>query len=253
MAEAERRTFQCGGAVDRVSVLSIEDVAIERAGLPVVRGASLVVDQGRVTVLLGANGAGKTTLLEGVSGAIGLAGGTISLAGQRIDQLRAWRRARAGLAHVEQNRTVFRELTTADNLRAACHDGEPIDRVLDLFPELRKQIDAPAGLLSGGEQQMLVVGRALLGRPKVLLVDEMSLGLAPIVVERLARAVRALADSGVGVLLVEQFATLALSISDRAYVMAKGEVVFDGDGADLLADEHTLRALYLGDTTGGRS
>ncbi|MBM7773368.1 branched-chain amino acid transport system ATP-binding protein [Actinokineospora baliensis] len=231
-----------------MSVLSIEDVWVERSGLPIVRGAAVSVGAGQVTVLLGANGAGKTTLLEGVSGAIPIARGAITLAGARVEKLRAWRRARAGLAHVEQNRTVFRDLSTADNLLAACRPGGTIDEVLDLFPELRKQINAPAGLLSGGEQQMLVVGRALLGRPKVLLVDEMSLGLAPIVVERLARAIRQLADSGVGVLLVEQFANLALGIADRAYVMARGEMVYAGDGSALLANESLLRALYLGDT-----
>ncbi len=231
-----------------MSVLSIEDVSVDRAGLPVVRGVSLRADEGAVTVLLGANGAGKTTLLEGVSGAIPVSSGEIRLGDERIDRLRAWRRARAGLAHVEQNRAVFREMSTLDNLRAACRSGRRPDRVLELFPELRKQLDAPAGLLSGGEQQMLVVGRALLGEPRFLLIDEMSLGLAPIVVERLAAAVRALADDGVGVLLVEQFAALALGIADRAYVMARGEVVFSGDVADLRADEDLLRALYLGET-----
>ncbi|GAA3043308.1 ABC transporter ATP-binding protein [Actinokineospora globicatena] len=231
-----------------MSVLSIADVSVERSGLPIVRGATVAVARGAVTVLLGVNGAGKTTLLEGVSGAIPTTGGQITLEGVRIEKLRAWRRARAGLAHVEQNRTVFRDMSTEDNLRAACGPGVAVDEVLELFPELRKQISAPAGLLSGGEQQMLVVGRALLGRPKVLMIDEMSLGLAPIVVERLARAVRLLADSGVGVLLVEQFATLALGIADRAYVMARGEMVYAGDGKALLRDESLLRALYLGDT-----
>ncbi|WP_018685631.1 ABC transporter ATP-binding protein [Actinokineospora enzanensis] len=231
-----------------MSVLSIEDVSVERSGLPIVRGATVSVAEGEVTVLLGANGAGKTTLLEGVSGAIPISRGAIRLGGARIEKLRAWRRARAGLAHVEQNRTVFRDMSTEDNLLAACGPEGSIDEVLDLFPELRKQISAPAGLLSGGEQQMLVVGRALLGRPRVLLIDEMSLGLAPIVVERLARAVRQLANNGVGVLLVEQFATLALGISDRAYVMARGEMVYAGDGRALMANEALLRALYLGDT-----
>lgn len=229
-----------------MSVLSIEDVSVDRAGLPVVRGVSLRVDRGAVTVLLGANGAGKTTLLEGVSGAIPLSSGEIRLDGERIDRLRAWRRARAGLAHVEQDRAVFREMSTLDNLRAACRSGADPERVLELFPELRKQLHAPAGLLSGGEQQMLVVGRALLGEPRYLLIDEMSLGLAPIVVERLAGAVRSLADEGVGVLLVEQFAALALRIADHAYVMARGEVVFSGNPEELSADEALLRALYLG-------
>ncbi|MGW5051614.1 ABC transporter ATP-binding protein [Actinokineospora sp. NPDC004072] len=234
-----------------MSVLSIADVDVERAGLPVVRGVSLLVDPGSVTVLLGANGAGKTTLLDGVSGAIPIARGEIAIDGQRVDRMRAWRRARAGLAHVEQNRGVFADLTARENLLVACTAGRSPDQVLDLFPELRKQLDAPAGLLSGGEQQMLVVGRALLGEPKVLLIDEMSLGLGPIVVERLAAALRALADGGMGVLLVEQFAALALGIADRAYVMARGEIVFAGDGAALRADDSLLRALYLGESTTG--
>ena len=228
-------------------MLSVEDVTIERAGLAVVRSVSLTVTPGEVTVLLGANGAGKTTLLEGVSGATRVRSGAITLDGKRIERLRAWHRARLGLAHVEQNRTVFRELSVIDNLRAGCRDDASIAEAFELFPALRKQSRVAAGLLSGGEQQMLVISRALLGRPSVLLIDEMSLGLAPVVLERLASAVRALADTGVGVLLVEQFATLALSIADHAYVLAKGEIVFAGGAAELAGDEDRLRALYLGD------
>ncbi|NUT94966.1 MAG: ABC transporter ATP-binding protein [Saccharothrix sp.] len=219
-------------------MLSIEDVSVDRAGLTIVRGVSLNVHAGEVVALLGANGAGKTTLLEGVSGAVPIARGRIVLDGERVDRVRPWRRSRKGLGHVEQGRAVFAEMSTLDNLRAAAHDVEP---VFELFPELRKRVDVPAGLLSGGEQQMVAVGRALLRRPRVVLVDEMSLGLAPVVVRRLARAVRELADSGVGVLLVEQFAALALEIADRAYVMARGEVVSQA------LDEDHLRALYLGD------
>jgi branched-chain amino acid transport system ATP-binding protein len=229
-------------------VLSLADVTIERAGLAVVRSVSIEVGAGQVTVLLGANGAGKTTLLEGISGATAVKSGTILLAGRRIERVRAWRRARLGVAHVEQNRTVFRELTVADNLRVACRDGGSIDPAFELFPVLRRQSRVLAGLLSGGEQQMLVISRALLGHPKVLLIDEMSLGLAPVVLDRLAKAVRELATDGVSVLLVEQFATLALSIADRAYVLAKGEIVFDGNATDLLGNEDRLRALYLGET-----
>ncbi|WP_158891007.1 ABC transporter ATP-binding protein [Amycolatopsis anabasis] len=230
-----------------MTVLEVDAVTIERGGLPIVREASVAVEAGAVTVLLGANGAGKTTLLEGISGAIRVASGQIRLGGRRVEGIRPWRRARAGLAHVEQNRTVFRELSTEDNLRAACRDGGAVDEAFELFPELRKQRKVAAGLLSGGEQQMLVLGRALVGKPKVLLIDEMSLGLAPIVVERLARAVDALAGSGVGVLLVEQFASLALSVADRAYVLTKGRIVFDGEREELLDDEELLCELYLGD------
>nr|WP_042180270.1 ABC transporter ATP-binding protein [Kibdelosporangium sp. MJ126-NF4]CEL14294.1 Branched-chain amino acid transport ATP-binding protein LivF (TC 3.A.1.4.1) [Kibdelosporangium sp. MJ126-NF4]CTQ88661.1 Branched-chain amino acid transport ATP-binding protein LivF (TC 3.A.1.4.1) [Kibdelosporangium sp. MJ126-NF4] len=230
-------------------MLRLEDVTVERAGLPVVRSVSMEARAGQVTVLLGANGAGKTSLLEGISGATAVSSGSILLDGTRIERVRAWRRTRLGVAHVEQNRTVFRELTVTENLRVACRDGGAIGTAFELFPELRKQEHAAAGLLSGGEQQMLVISRALLTRPKVLLIDEMSLGLAPVVLTRLATAVRDLAADGVSVLLVEQFATLALSIADHAYVLAKGEIAFDGDSADLLGDENRLRALYLGETT----
>lgn len=223
-------------------MLSIEDVSVDRAGLAIVRGVSLRVGVGQVVALLGANGAGKTTLLEGVAGVVPVTG-RIVLDGERVERWPAWKRVRRGLAHVEQDRAVFREMSALENLRAAGRDEE---RVFALFPELRKQAHVPAGLLSGGEQQMLVVGRALLTRPKVLVIDEMSLGLAPIVVRRLARAVRELADGGVGVLLVEQFAALALEIADLAYVMARGEVVFHGRSAELRADGELLRALYLG-------
>lgn len=227
-------------------MLSVDKLTIERAGLAVVRAVSLEVLPGKVTVLLGANGAGKTTLLEGISGAVPVRSGAISLGGKRIERLRAWRRARLGIAHVEQNRTVFRQLSVADNLRVGARD-ENIEDAFELFPALRKQTRIAAGLLSGGEQQMLVIGRALLGRPKVLLIDEMSLGLAPVVLDRLTVAVRELAAAGTGVLLVEQFATLALSIADRAYVLAKGEIVFAGEPAELLGDGDRLRALYLGE------
>ncbi|WP_020673328.1 ABC transporter ATP-binding protein [Amycolatopsis nigrescens] len=230
-----------------MSVLEVDGVTIERGGLPIVREATLAAEAGSVTVLLGANGAGKTTLLEGISGAVKVSAGQIRLAGRRIEGVRPWRRARGGLAHVEQNRTVFREMSTEDNLRAACRSDAAVEEVFELFPELGRQRQAPAGLLSGGEQQMLVLGRALAGAPKVLLIDEMSLGLAPIVVERLADAVAGLARSGVAVLLVEQFAALALSVADHAYVLAKGAVVFDGDREQLLGDEELLRRLYLGD------
>ena len=227
-------------------MLSLEKVTIERAGLAVVRSVSLEVLPGKVTVLLGANGAGKTTLLEGISGAAPVRSGAISLDGKRIERLRAWRRARLGIAHVEQNRTVFRRLSVAENLRVgAPHDD--VEDAYELFPALRKQSRVAAGLLSGGEQQMLVIGRALLGRPKVLLIDEMSLGLAPVMLDRLTVAVCELATGGAGVLLVEQFATLALSIADHAYVLAKGEVVFAGEPGELLGDEDRLRALYLGE------
>ena len=195
---------------------------------------------------MGANGAGKTTLLEGLSGVIPVSGGVVSIDGREIQKARPGQRSREGLAHVEQGRTIFSQLTTEENLRVALRDGSGLSEAYALFPELLQRRSVRAGLLSGGEQQMLVIARALLTRPKVLMIDEMSAGLAPVIVSRLMAAVRRLADTGLAVLLVEQFAALALSIGDRAYVMRRGRVVYDGDCPSLLRAPDELHRLYLG-------
>ncbi|ONI90373.1 ABC transporter ATP-binding protein [Actinosynnema sp. ALI-1.44] len=228
-------------------MLRLEDVTIERAGVPVIRSVSMDVAAGQVTVLLGVTGAGKTSLLEGISGVVPIRSGAIVLDGTRIERVRAWRRTRLGVARVEPTRKVFRGLTVAENLRVACKDLAALDEVFELFPELREREHKYAGLLSRGEQQMLVISRALLGRPKVLLIDEMSFGLAPVLLYRLADAVRALADRGAGVLLAERCATPALSIADRAYVLARGELVLDGGSADELGEEERLHGFCLGE------
>jgi branched-chain amino acid transport system ATP-binding protein len=229
-----------------MSALVVSELIVNRAGLPVVRGASLIVEPASVSVLLGANGAGKTTLLEALSGVTPHAGGKIALAGEAIENLRTGARARRGLGHVEQGRTVFRTLTTDENLRAA-HRAADTREAYALFPELEKRRNVRAGLLSGGEQQMLVIARALLTRPKAILIDEMSAGLAPVVVGRLMAAVRKLADGGLAVLLVEQFAALALGIGDRAYVLRRGQIVYDGACPALARAPELLHRLYLGD------
>jgi branched-chain amino acid transport system ATP-binding protein len=229
-----------------MSAFKVTDLVVNRVGLPVVRQANLVVEPSSVSVLLGANGAGKTTLLEGLSGVVAVASGTIELNGEAIQGLRPGARARKGLAHVEQGRTVFRMLTTDENLRSASHRAD-VDRAYALFPELEKRRHVRAGLLSGGEQQMLVIARALLTQPKAIMIDEMSAGLAPIVVGRLVAAVRKLADGGLAVLLVEQFAALALSIGDRAYVLRRGQIVYDGPCPALAQSPELLHRLYLGD------
>jgi len=229
-----------------MSALVVSDLVVNRAGLPVVRGASLSVEPASVSVLLGANGAGKTTLLEALSGVTPQAGGRITLGGEAIEALRPGARARRGLAHVEQGRTVFRTLTTDENLRAARRDADT-GAAYALFPELEKRRGVRAGLLSGGEQQMLVIARALLTRPKAILIDEMSAGLAPVVVGRLMAAVRKLADDGLAVLLVEQFAALALGIGDRAYVLRRGQIVYEGACPALARAPELLHRLYLGD------
>lgn len=228
-----------------MSALQVDALHISRSGLPVIRGVKLRVEPGQISVLLGANGAGKTTLLEGISGLIAAEGGGVTLDGHAILNLRPASRARHGLAHVEQGRTVFARLTTEENLKLVGRSVDPAE-AYTLFPELEKRRTVRAGLLSGGEQQMLVIARALAARPKVMMIDEMSAGLAPIVVSRLMGAARLLADRGLSILLVEQFAALALKIGDRAYVLRKGTVVYDGDCSTLIQDPDLLHALYLG-------
>lgn len=233
-----------------MSMLNVSDLVVNRVGLSVVRDVSLVVNPGSISVLLGSNGAGKTTMLEGLSGIIPVAGGGIELQGEAIGQLHPGARARKGLAHVEQGRTVFRMLTTDENLRAASRTADT-PRAYAMFPELEKRKHVRAGLLSGGEQQMLVIARALLTNPKVIVIDEMSAGLAPVVVGRLMTAVRKLADGGLAVLLVEQFAALALAIGNRAYVMRRGEIVYDGPCEALTKSPDLLHRLYLGEAETG--
>ena len=229
-----------------MSELVISSLSISRAELPVVTGLDARVESGSISVVLGANGAGKTTLLEGLSGVIPVSGGVVSIDGREIQKARPGQHSREGLAHVEQGRTIFSQLTTEENLRVALRDGSGLSEAYALFPELLQRRSVRAGLLSGGEQQMLVIARALLTRPKVLMIDEMSAGLAPVIVSRLMAAVRRLADTGLAVLLVEQFAALALSIGDRAYVMRRGRVVYDGDCPSLLRAPDELHRLYLG-------
>jgi branched-chain amino acid transport system ATP-binding protein len=229
-----------------MSRLVVSELRVDRVHLPVVRQVSLSVESGQICVLLGANGAGKTTLLEGMSGVIPVAGGKIEIDGREIQRARPGARVNAGLAHVEQGRTVFRQLTTDENLRAGAASADEVREAYELFPELLSRRDIQAGLLSGGEQQMLVIARALAGRPKILLIDEMSAGLAPTIVRRLMTAVRKLADEGLAVVLVEQFAVLALGVGDRAYVLRRGKIVYDDACSELRDAPDKLHQLYLG-------
>jgi branched-chain amino acid transport system ATP-binding protein len=225
--------------------LDVRNLEVQRGGSPVVTGVDLSVPPGEITVVLGPNGAGKTTLLEALSGRIPAQRGTAMLDG--VDLLRMSRRARAtrGLAHVEQGRTVFDDLTVTENLLVGARHGA-IGPAFDMFPELRRRAGVVARALSGGEQQMLVLARAMVGRPRVLLIDEMSLGLAPMIVRRLLPAVRALADDGVAVLLVEQYATLALSVGTAAMVLFRGRIVLRDSAAELSRHTDRLHRAYLG-------
>jgi branched-chain amino acid transport system ATP-binding protein len=226
--------------------LELDDLRVDRAGFPIIRGVTLTAPLGEVTVLLGPNGAGKTTLLEAVSGVIPSHGGTVTLGETAITSAARTKRSRLGLSHVEQGRTIFGELTVVENVAVGAADRTAASEALGHFPELVPRHHVPASALSGGEQQMLVLARALAARPKMLLVDEMSLGLAPAIVHRLMPLFAELAEQGVGVLLVEQYADLALRIGARAYVLSRGSVVLEGSCEELQDRTDEVRESYLG-------
>ncbi len=209
-------------------------------------GLDLHVMPGEIVALLGPNGAGKTTTLLTLAGELAPLGGAIRFDGS-ADRRRIHQRARAGLGFVTEERSVFMGLTTAENLRVGRGDTE---YALELFPELRRRLKVPAGLLSGGEQQMLTLGRVLSRRPRLLFANELSLGLAPLAVDRLLAAVRRAADGGVGVLLVEQHVRKVLRIADRGLVMRRGTVDLTGSAAELAGRLGDIEASYL--STGDR-
>ncbi len=213
----------------------------------VVRDLTLRVEAGEVVALLGPNGAGKTTTLLTLAGLLPSLGGRLQVLGRPVDHRHPHRNARRGLGFVTEDRSLFGALTVRENLRLATRDTSAWPEIAPWFPALRGLTDRRAGLLSGGEQQMLALARSLLARPRLLLVDEMSLGLAPVVVERLAPVLRTAADElGVGVLLVEQHVPVALGLADRAVVLRHGEVVATGAAADLAEDPDLLHDSYLG-------
>jgi branched-chain amino acid transport system ATP-binding protein len=230
-------------------LLRLEHLDAGYDGSPVVRDLSLHVEAGEVVALLGPNGAGKTTTLSTIAGLLAGISGVVELDGADIDRVPAHKLARRGISLVPEGRALFFGMTVREHLQLAETKGSmKREALLELLPELGKCLDRKAGVLSGGEQQMLAVGRALVGAPRLLLVDEMSLGLAPVIVERLLPVLRRVAEEiGAGVLFVEQHVQLALEVADRAYVLSHGRLVLEGAAADLRGRRDLLRSSYLGE------
>ena len=231
--------------------LSIDGLSVARGGRTVVREVSLDIAGGEVTALLGPNGAGKSSMVLAIGGVLKPLGGKVLLdsrdfAGRRPERIRG-----AGIAIVPEGRRLLPELTVAENLRVATYTLPGADaeasrkQALDLFPELEKRLEYPARSLSGGEQQMVVLAQALVSRPRFVIIDELSLGLAPVVVNRLVPTIRAIAESGIGVLLIEQFATVALGLANRAYIMEGGRIRFSGEASELRKNPDLLQSAYL--------
>ena len=234
-----------------MTTLRLEGLCVPRADRMVLRDVSLEIPAGEVTTLLGPNGTGKSTLVLAVAGALRPTAGRVMLDDQDLTKRRPEKIRRAGVAVVPEGRRLLHQLTVADNLRVATYsltNGEAesgIDYALELFPELKPRMDTTGRDLSGGQQQMVVLAQALASRPKVLLVDELSLGLAPLVVKRLVPTLAAVAASGVGVLLIEQFAHVALGLANRAYILGGGRIRYAGTAQELKDKPEMLHSAYL--------
>lgn len=230
-------------------VLRLRALTSGYSGVPVLRGLDMHVGHGEIVALLGPNGAGKTTTLMTISQLVAPISGEVLIAGAQVNGMAPHAVARLGVAHVPEDRSLFFQLTVAENLKVGASSGAAaFDRAVEFFPELVPLLDRRAGLLSGGEQQMLAIARALAGDPALLMIDEMSLGLAPIIVERLLPVLRRVASEiGTAIVLVEQHVQLALDVADRAYVLNHGELVVEGAADDLAENRQLLEDSYLGD------
>jgi branched-chain amino acid transport system ATP-binding protein len=234
-------------------LLKVSGVLVGYGGIQAVKGVSLEVREGELVSLIGSNGAGKTTTMKAITGLLPLGGGHIELAGKTIDGQGPWDLVQQGLAMVPEGRGVFTRMTIVENLQMGAYIrddnaaiAEDIERVFTTFPRLKERRDQLAGTMSGGEQQMLAMGRALMSRPKVLLLDEPSMGLSPIMVDKIFEVIQEVSAQGVTILLVEQNASRALQIADRGYVMESGLITLSGDAHEMLHDPK-VREAYLGE------
>lgn len=234
-------------------MLALEDVHSGYGPIEVLKGISLTVNEGEIVTLIGANGAGKTTTLHCISALHPIKKGKITFQGQELRAIPAHRLVELGMAQVPEGRKVFPRQTVLENLELGAFSRKDrgtmtadMEKIFSLFPILKERTTQLAGTLSGGEQQMLVIGRALMSKPKLLLLDEPSMGVAPLLVQRIFETIKRLNDEGMTILLVEQNAHLALQLAKRAYVMETGKIVLEGKGSDLLNDPR-IREAYLGE------
>ena len=234
-----------------MSELVLEGFTVARNGRPVVSDVSITIPAGEVTALLGHNGAGKSSMVLGVAGVLKPESGTVKLDGKDLTGRRPERIRQAGVAVVPEGRRLLSDLTVEDNLAVACYSLSREDAragrewALELFPELQQRLDTAARSLSGGEQQMLVLSQALVSKPTVMLIDELSLGLAPVIIKRLIPTILTVAESGVGVLLIEQFAPVALGLANRVHVMDRGRIELSASATELKENPDLLHSSYL--------
>jgi branched-chain amino acid transport system ATP-binding protein len=235
------------------ALLSVKNLKVSYGGINAVKGIDLQVDQGELVALIGANGAGKSSSLKAIAGALAPSAGEIQFSGHSTEKLPAYDLVKLGLGMVPEGRGVFKRMTILENLQMGAFlkkDAKAVqqklEEIYDYFPRLKERLSQLAGTLSGGEQQMVAMGRAMMAEPRLLLLDEPSMGLSPIMVETIFDVIRNLSASGMTILLVEQNARLALKIANRAYVMESGLITLSGSGKELLEDSR-VRAAYLGE------
>ena len=236
-----------------MAMLEVKDLEVYYGVIQAIKGVSFHVDKGEVVALIGANGAGKTTILHTVTGLLTPKNGSVMFGGKDITKVPAHKIVSMGMAHVPEGRRVFAELSVYENLRMGAYTRkdkgeieESLQNIYDRFPRLKERRNQMAGTLSGGEQQMLAMGRALMSKPQIILMDEPSMGLSPILVNEIFDIIQSVSESGTTVLLVEQNAKKALSIADRAYVLETGNIVMEGKAQDLLEDD-SIKKAYLGE------